>query len=76
MSHTEKEAIIKTFVRSNFNCGCLIWHFSPKIPQIKVEKFMKLKFLSNDYLSSYSELTSASMETKRLRRIVYNSLKH
>ena len=38
-----------------------------------------LKFLSNDYLSSYSELleksTSVSMETKRLRRIVYEIFK-
>ena len=38
-----------------------------------------LKFLSNDYLSSYAELleksTSVSMETKRLRTMVYEIFK-
>ena len=38
-----------------------------------------LKFLSNDYLSSYAELlkkyTSISMETKRLRAMVYENFK-
>ena len=30
MGHKEKEAMIHTFMHSNFNCGCLIWHFSSK----------------------------------------------
>ena len=52
--------------------GCLIWHFSSKKSQIKAEKIHErsLKFLSNDYFSSYAEplekSTSVSMETKRL----------
>ena len=28
MRHKEKEAIINTFVHSNFSYGCFIWHFS------------------------------------------------
>ena len=81
MGHKEKEAIINTFVHSNFNYGCLIWHFSSKKSQNKVEKIHErsLKFLSNDYLSSYAELleksTSVSMETKRLRTMVYEIFK-
>ena len=76
LGHKEKEAIINTFVHSNFNYGCLIWHFSSEKSQNKVEKNHErsLKFLSNDYLSNYVELleksTSVSIETKRLRRIV------
>ena len=78
MGHKEKEAIINTFVHSNFNYG---WHFISKKSQSKVEKIHEgsLKFLSNDYLSSYAELleksTSVSMETKRLRTMVYEIFK-
>ena len=35
MGHKEKEAIINTFVHSNFNYGCLIWYLSSKSPKIK-----------------------------------------
>ena len=54
IGHKEKEAIIYAFVHSNFNYGCLIWHFSSKKSQNNVEKINErsLKFLSNDYLSS------------------------
>ena len=81
MGHKEKEAIINTFVHSNFNYGCLIWHFSSKKSQNKVEKIHErsLKFLLNDYLSSYAELleksTSVSMETKRFCTMVYEFFK-
>ena len=72
--------MINTFVHSNLNYSCLIWHFSSKKSQNKIEKIHKrsLKFLSNDYVSSYAELeksTFESMETKRLRRIVYEIFK-
>ena len=76
MGHKEKEAIINTFAHLNFKCGCLIWHFSSKKSNNKVEKIHErsLKFLSNDYVSSYAELLEKSlsvlMETKRLRTIV------
>ena len=76
MSRKEKEAMKDTFVHSNFNYGCLIWHFSPKKSQNKAERIHErsLEFLSNDYLSSYAELleksTSVSVEIKRLHGIV------
>ena len=81
MGHKEKEAIINTFVHSNFNYCYRIWHFSCKKSQNKVEKIHErsLKFLLNDYLSSYAQLleksTSVSMETKRSRTIVYEFFK-
>ena len=77
MGLKEKESLINTVVHSNFNYGCLIWHFSSKKSQNKVEKIneMSLKFLLNYYLISYAELleksTLVSMETKRLRTMVY-----
>ena len=61
---------------ANVNYGCLIWYFSSKTSQNKVEKIHErsLKFPSNDYLSSYAEVleksTSVSMGTKRLRTMV------
>ena len=35
VGHKEKEAVINTFVHSNFNYSCLIWYFSSKSPKIK-----------------------------------------
>ena len=79
MGHKEKEAVINTFVHSNFNYGCLIWHFSSEKSQVEKNHERSLKFLLNDYLSSYAELleksTSVSMETKRLRTTVYEIFK-
>ena len=81
MEHKEKEAMINIFMHSNINYGCLIWHFSSKNSQSQVDNIdgRSLKFLSNDYLRSYAELleksTSVSMETKRLRSIVYEIFK-
>ena len=52
MSYKEKEAIINTFVHSDFSYGYLIWHFSSKNFQNKVEKINEGS-VSNDYLSSF-----------------------
>ena len=81
MGHKEKEAIINTFVHSNLNYGCLIWDFSSKKFKNKMEKIHErsLKFPSSAYSSSYAELLekspSVSMETKRLRMMVYEIFK-
>ena len=81
LGHKEKEALISTFVHSNFNYGGLIWHFSSKKSKNKVEKSHErsLKSLSNAYLSSYAErlekFSSVSMETKGLCTIVYEIFK-
>ena len=71
MGQKKKEVITNTFVHSNFNYGCLIWHFSSKKSHNNVEKIHErsLKFLLNDYS------TSVSMETKRLGTMVYETFK-
>ena len=81
MGHKEKESIINIVVYSDFNYGCLIWHFYSKKSHNKVEKKYErsLNILLNGYLSSYIELfkkpTSVSMESKRLYRMVYKIFK-
>ena len=67
MGHEGKEAMVNTFVHSNFNYDCLIWHFSSKMSQNKVEEIHEriLKFLSNDYLSSYTELVKDPHQYQR-----------
>ena len=75
MGHKEKEAMINTRVHSNFNDGCLIWHFSSKKSQNIAKKIHErsLKILSNDYLSRLLEKsTSVSMETKRFSKTLNN----
>ena len=81
MGHKEKQAITNTFVHSNLIYNCLIWHFISKMSQNNVGKIHErsLKLLSNDYLSSYVQLlkksTTALMETKRLRTMVFEIFK-
>ena len=72
MGHTEKEAIINTFVHSNFNYGCLIWHFSSKKSQNKVKKIHErsLKFVLNIVTRN-----GQSGNTGRLNRNLYVMLK-
>ena len=80
MRHKEKEAIINTFVHSNFNYGCLIRHFSSKKSQRREIYYgWSLKSLLNGCLRSYAEIleksSSISMETKILCRMVYEIFK-
>ena len=58
--------------------GCLIWHFSSKKSQIKVKKIHErsLKFLSNDYFSSYAELLEITEVVLVHCNIVNNDYQH
>ena len=38
LGQKEKEALVNTFVYSNFNCCSLVWHFSTKKSTNKIEK--------------------------------------
>ena len=40
LGHKEKEVKTNTFVHSNFNYGCLIWHFSSEKSKDKVEVYV------------------------------------
>ena len=58
----EKEVLINTFFLSNFNSCPLIWSISSAKSLNKVENLQKrvLRFLRNDYRSSYDELLKES----------------
>ena len=58
MVHKEKEAMINTFVYSNFNYGCLIWPFNSKKFQNRVKRIHErsLKVVSNEVFKTLNNL--------------------
>ena len=76
MGKSEKEAIINSFILSNFNYCPLVWHFSSCESIRKIEKIQKrcLRIILNDYESDYETLLRNSnkptMEIRRLRTLV------
>ena len=71
----EKEALVNTFVYSNFNYCSSVWHFSTKKSTKKIEKIQEhcLKLLYNSTTETYDDLLvktlQSSMEIKRLRTL-------
>ena len=69
----EKEVLVSSFVYSNFNYCPLVWMLSHKKLLDKIESLHKqaLRFLLNDYVSSYEQLLEKSdkcnMNIRRLR---------
>ena len=69
----EKEVLVNSFIYSNFNYCPLVWMLSHKKSLDKIESFHKraLRFLLNDYVSSYEQLLEKSgkcnMNIRRLR---------
>ena len=60
----EKEVLVNSFIYSNFNYCPLVWMFSNKKLLDKIESLRKraLRFLLNDYVSSYEQLVETSGE--------------
>ena len=58
----EKEVLVNSFIYSNFNYCPLVWMFSNKKSLDKIESLRKraLRFLLNDYVSSYEQLLEKS----------------
>ena len=58
----EKEVLINSFIYSNFNYCPLVWMLSHKKSLDKIESLHKraLRFLLNDYVSSYEQLLEKS----------------
>ena len=54
--------LVNTFVISNFNYCCLVWNFSSAQSLNKIENLQKraLRFLLNDYDSTYEDLLEKS----------------
>ena len=69
----EKEVLVNSFIYSNFNYCPLVWMLSNKKSLDKIESLRKraLRFLLNDYVSSYEQLLEKSgkcnMNIRRLR---------
>ena len=69
----EKEVLVNSFIYSNFNYCPLVWMLSHKKSLDKIESLHKraLRFLLNDYVSSYEQLLEKSgkchMNIRRLR---------
>ena len=80
MRKAEKEAIINSFILSNFNYCPLVWHFSSCESVRKIEKFKKrLRIVLNDYESDYETLlrnsTKPTMMIRRLRTLAVEIFK-
>lgn len=68
----EKEIIFKSFILSNFNFCPIAWHFCSKQSTRNMEKIQEraLRFLWNDYQSTYATLLSKSgYKTLHLNRL-------
>ena len=72
---------MESFISSSFNYCPLVWHFCAAKDTRKIEKIQEraLKFLYNDYTSSYEALLSKAnkptMEVKRLRTLAIEIFK-
>ena len=72
MGKEQKEALINSFIFSNFNYCPLVWHFCSCKSSQKIEKIQLrcLRIIYNDYSSDYQTLLNRSqkpsMEIKRL----------
>ena len=58
----ERKAIVNSFIFANFNYCPLVWHFCSKTAMRKIENIQKraLRFIFNDYSSSYEQLLGRS----------------
>ena len=81
LGQKEKETMINTFIYSNFNYAPLVWHFSSRNSEKKIEKIQErcLRLVLNDYTSNYENLLiksgKPSMELRRLRILVLEIFK-
>ena len=72
LGQKEKEALVNTFVYSNFNYCSLVWHFSTKKSTNKIEKIQErcLKLLYNSTTETYDDIltktSDPSTEVKHL----------
>ena len=81
MGKSEKEAIINSFILSNFKYCPLVWHFSSCESIRKIEKIQKryLRIILSDYESDYETLLRNSnkptMEIRRLKTLAVEIFK-
>ena len=81
MSNEQNEALINSFIFSNFNYCQLVWHFCSCKLSKKIERmqFRCLRIIYNDYSSDYQTLLKLnqkpSIEIKRLRNFALEIFK-
>ena len=81
LSRLNKLTIFHTFILSNFNFCPLAWHFCSKTNTKKLEKIQEraLRFIYNDYDSSYEQLLSIacvpSLHVRRMRTMAAETFK-
>ena len=81
MGKEQKEALINSFIFSNFNYCALVWHFClcKSSENIEKKKLRCLRNIYNDYSSNYQTLLKLSqkpsMEVKRLRNFALEIFK-
>ena len=81
LNFEEKKTLINSYFYSNFNYCPLVWMFSSAKSLNKVESLQKraLRFLDEDYVSSYEELLQKSgkdtMNVNRLRSLCFEIYK-
>ena len=81
MGKKQKEALINSFIFSNFNYCPLVWHFCSSKSSQKIEKIQLryLRIICNDYSSDYQTLLKLSqkslMEINRLRTLALEIFK-
>ena len=77
----ERKVLVNTFVMSNFNYCYLVWNFSSAQSLNKIENLQKraLRFLLNDYDSTYEDLLEKSgypnMSLRRKRTLCIKNIK-
>ena len=71
----ERKILIESFVYSSFNYCPLVWNYCNQLTQ-KVEKLQEraLRFLQNDYTSSYYDLLENSNEINNNNSTIENTL--
>ena len=70
----EKEVLVKSFTYSSFNYCPLVWMLSHKKSLDKIESLHKrtLRFLLNDYVSSYEQLLEKSGKCNmNIRQLIF-----
>ena len=66
MGFKEKQALLNSFVCSNFNNCSLVWHFCSSKFLYKTKKLQEqaLRLLHNDFASDYTKLLKKSGKAK------------
>ena len=81
LSEESKLCIFRSFILSHFNYCPIVWHFCSRYNIVKLERIQErgLRFVFNDYFSSYEALLSkaglSTLEIGRIRNIAVEMYK-